>query len=107
MSAKRTRAARKKANTYDEELAGLYMDARKRRVLAEKVEADLAAKLCLEVGDADGLDGETWSVTYRAPSIGATRWKEVALALGANEDHALVLKHTSPAARRFTFTLKG
>jgi hypothetical protein len=90
-----------------EEIAARLADAQARRKAAEADEERAANELRARIGDADGIAGDGWRVTWKAPAKGTPKWKDIAHALGADARPELVAQHTAPPSRRFTFTTKG
>ena len=90
-----------------EEIAARLADAQARRKAAEADEERAANELRARIGDADGIAGEGWKATWKAPRVGSPKWKDIAHALGAEGRPELVAQHTAPPSRRFTFTTKG
>jgi putative phage-type endonuclease len=59
------------------------------------------------LGESESVEGDDWRATWKAPAKGATKWKEVAMELGAKSRLDVVAKHTGTPTRRLTFTWKG
>jgi putative phage-type endonuclease len=69
---------------------------------AEAREKEARNRLCAFIGDADGVAGTDWKVTWRmAKSAARVDWKAVATEAGADE--TIIQRHTSiaPSGRRF------
>lgn len=90
-----------------EEIAARLADARARRAAAEADEERAANELRAAIGDAEGIAGDGWRATWKAPAKGTPAWKSIAMELGAEECPELVAMHTAAPSRRFTFTTKG
>lgn len=87
-----------------EEIATRLADARARRAAAE-ADADRAAnELRAVIGEHEGVVGEGWKATWKAPAKGAAAWKEIAMELGAEGRPEVIARHTAAPSRRFTFT---
>lgn len=87
-----------------DEIAARLADARARKAAAEADEERAANELRAAIGDADGIVGEGWRATWKAPAKGAAQWKSIAMELGAEGRPEVVARHTAASARRFTFT---
>ncbi len=77
--------------------------ARAARTFAEAEEAEARTALCSLITDADGIAGEGYRVTWKAPSpVKVTAWKDLALSLGATPEQILAATTQRQDARRFT-----
>jgi len=70
---------------------------------ADKLECENALKLL--IGDAAGVRGKGWSVSWKTNASGGTDWKGLADSLGATAAQIEAFKR--PGARVFRFTAKG
>ena len=96
-----------KAEAVHDEVARGYAEARTRLESAEADEMLFGNMLRELIGDAEGVTGDGWKATWKAPKPGSkVDWEAVAKELGASP--ALIAKHTVPkqASRRFLFTQK-
>lgn len=102
----RVRGAIRPATPEAEAIAARWRDARARKDAAEADEERAANELRAQIGDAEGIEGDGWRATWKAPKAGTPKWKDIATALGAETQPELVAQHTAPPTRRFTFTEK-
>lgn len=96
-----------RAEAVHEEVARGYAAARERLAAAEEEEALFGNMMRELIGDAEGVTGDGWKASWKAPKPGIkTDWEAVARELGATSD--VITKHTSPKqnSRRFLFTQK-
>ena len=77
----------------------LDLKAEEKRIAA-RVET-LENQMRAAIGAHEGMDGEGWRATWKAPSAGVPAWKTIAMKLGAEAQPELVAEHTAPPGRRF------
>lgn len=77
----------------------LSLSVESKRIKARK--ELLQNQLCAAIGDREGIEGDGWRATWKAPDGGTVSWKDIALALGAAERPELIAEHTAPSGRRF------
>ncbi len=87
-----------------DEIAARLADARARRAAAEADEERAANELRAAIGDAEGIAGDGWKATWKAPKAGTPAWKSIAMELGAEGRPEVIAQHTAAPSRRFTFT---
>mgnify|MGYP003454754828 FL=1 len=53
------------------------------------------------IGEHDGIEGDGWRATWKAPAAGTPAWKAIAAALGAEAHPEIIAANTAPPGRRF------
>ena len=71
--------------------------AKVERKAIEKRESELANRLCAEIGEGAGFDGDGAKATWKANAKGSPDWKAIATQLGATPD--VIAQHMRPPPR--------
>lgn len=87
-------------------LARRYEQLRRAIDKIEERKEAVANELRLEIGDAEGMQGE-WGRARWSERKGSPRWREIAMELGAESRPDLVARHTGKATRTLDVRMKG
>lgn len=90
-------------NSQLDELVRKYARARNDARVFEDIADELAARIQFAIGDAAGIAGEDYRITWKATKSGSVAYKALALELGATPEK--IKQFTSPGSR--TFNVSG